>query len=331
MKTASNESEKGGGNNSTYFAAFSNLRPPGRETKSQPNRAAWRSVASSRRRPGQPRSVEPRKFRSSATASTMAVDLTPAFHVALYLVFLESLLFFAVIMQTKSVEPGTHSGVARYFGLVFLFQALAALFLALGEQLYEGYFSLYFSVMAVICIVIAVCFCVPAATAVAVPEPNNQCLQATTFIIAVAVLLLSTFALSTHLIAAPDIPYLNLFLRRELLGAMTGALLVLAAAATIRMLRQLKGRNGAFILLAGLALTAAFGLLWARLEPLCNQKAVGDPWPAQCPMPAAFDHNFMIAVLIMIANVLAAEGVLRLMAAGSGVEGYVEIIPIIHT
>lgn len=261
----------------------------------------------------------------------MAVDLTPSFHVALYLVFLESLLFFAVIMQTKSVEPGTHSGVARYFGLVFLFQALAALFLALGEQLYEGYFSLYFSVMAVICIVIAVCFCVPAATAVAVPEPNSQCLQATAFIIAVAVLLLATFALSAHLIAAPDIPYLSLFLRRELLGAIMGALLVLAAAATIRMLRQLKGRNGAFILLAGLALTAAFGLLWARLEPLCKQQDIGDPWPAQCPMPAAFDHNFMIAVLIMVANVLAAEGVLRLMAAGSGVEGYVEIIPIIHT
>lgn len=267
-------------------------------------------------------------LRPPLASPAMAVDLTPAFHVALYLVFLESLLFFAVIMQTKSVEPGTHSGVARYFGLVFLFQALASLFLALGEQLYKGYFSLYFSVMAAICIVIAVCFCVPAATAVAVPEPNNQCLQATVFIASVVVILLTTFAVSGHLNAAPDIPYLNLFLRRELLGAIGGAFLVLAAASTIRMLRQLKGGKGAFILLAGLALIAAFGILWARLEPLCKQKAAGEPWPPACPMPATFDHNFMIAVLIMIANVLAAEGILRLMAAGSGVVGYVEIIPV---
>lgn len=97
------------------------------------------------------------------------------------------------------------------------------------------------------------------------------------------------------------------------------------------MLRQLKGRNGAFILLAGLALIVLFGLLWVKLEPLCKQKAVGDAWPKACPMPSTFDHNFMITVLAMLSNVLAAEGVLRLMAAGSGVEGYVEIVPIIHT
>lgn len=261
----------------------------------------------------------------------MAVDLTPAFHVVLYLVFLESLLFFAVIMQTKSLEPGTHSGVARYFGLVFLFQALAALFLALGEQLYQGYFSLYASIMSSICIIIAVCFCVPAAVAVAVPEPSNQCLRATTFIIAVCALLLSTFVLSRHLVAAPDIPYMNLFLGRELLGAVVGALFLLSAASTVRMSRQLKGRNGAFILLTGLALIVAFGLMWAWLEPLCKQTGLDEVWPAECPMPPAFDHNFMIAALMMVANVLAAEGVLRLMAAGIGVEGYVEIIPIIHT
>lgn len=261
----------------------------------------------------------------------MAVDLTPAFHVALYMVFLESMLFFAVIMQTKSVEPGTHSGVARYFGMVFLFQALASLFLVLAEQFYEGYLSLYLAILAVVSILIAVSLCVPAATAVAVPEPNNACLQATTFVACVVVLLLSTFVLSARLVAAPDIPYINVALRRELLGAIAGAILVLAAAATIRMLRQLKGRNGAFILLAGLALTAAFGILWARLEPLCKQESAADPWPPSCPMPATFDHNFMIAVLVMVANVLAAEGVLRLMAAGSGVEGYVEIIPIIRS
>lgn len=234
-------------------------------------------------------------------------------------------------MQTKSVEPGTHSGVARYFGLVFLFQALAALFLALAEQMYNGSFSLYAAIMSSICLVITVCFCIPAATAVAVPEPQNQCLRATTFIASVCTLLLTTFVLSKKLIAAPDIPFVNSMLRRELLGAIIGALLVLVAASAIRMLRQLKGRNGAFILLAGLALIVVFGLLWAKLEPLCKQEAFGDGWPKACPMPSTFDHNFMITALAMLSNVLAAEGVLRLMAAGSGVEGYVEIVPIIHT
>lgn len=234
-------------------------------------------------------------------------------------------------MQTKSVEPGTHSGVARYFGLVFLFQALTALFLALAEQLYKGSFSIYAAIMSSICMVIAICFCIPAAAAVAVPEPQNQCLRATTFITCVCALLLSTFVLSKKLVAAPDIPHINLMLRRELLGAIIGALLILAIASTIRMLRQLKGRNGAFILLAALALIVLFGLFWAKLEPLCKQEVVGGEWPQACPMPPSFDHNFMIAFLLMMSNVLAAEGVLRLMAAGSGVEGYVEIVPIIHT
>lgn len=93
----------------------------------------------------------------------------------------------------------------------------------------------------------------------------------------------------------------------------------------------MKGKNGAFILLAGLALIVAFGVLWGRLEPICQVENREQEWPDNCPVPEMFDHNFMIAALMMFANVLMAEGVLRLMAAGSGVEGYVEIIPIIQT
>lgn len=259
----------------------------------------------------------------------MAVDLTPAFHVSLYLVFLESLLFFAVIMQTKNVEPGTHSGVARYFGMVFLFQALACLFLVFAEQLYQGYFSVYFSILAVTATIIAVSFCVPAAAVVAAPEPNTQCLQVTAFVSAVAIILLSTFAFSSHFVAAPDIPNINALLRHELLGAVIGAIVVLVIASVVRMLRQLKGRNGALILLAGLSLILIFGFLWARFEPLCKQTQIDQPFPQTCPMPAAFDHNSMIATMFLLSNILTAEGVLRLMAAGSGIEGYAEIFRVI--
>lgn len=264
------------------------------------------------------------------SATAMAVDLTPSFHVALYMLFLESMLFFAVIMQTKSVEPGTHTGVARCFGMVFLFQALSALFLVLSEQFFEGYVSLYFAIVTLVCLSIAVFFCIPAAAAVAIPE-NNHCFRAAALITSTIIVLITTFVLSPRLGAAPDIPYINLLLRHEIFGAIIGALIILSIAATFRMIRQLKGRNGAFILLAGLALITSFGLLWAHLEPLCQQTKPNEPWPPSCPMPAAFDHNFMIAALILVANVLAAEGVLRLMAAGTGVEGYVEIVPVIHT
>lgn len=237
-------------------------------------------------------------------------------------------------MQTTDVDPATHSGVAKAFGMVYLFQALACLSLVLSIQLYAGYFSLYFAILAVVCIVIAVAMCVPAAASVAVPEGQSGLLQAALVGAWSAVLLLSTFVLSGHFVAAPDIPYMTLFLRRELLGAITGALLILAAASVVRMLRQLKGRNGAFILLAGLGLVAMFGLVWAHFEPLCVLKdgqGAGNAWRSECPLPSAFDHNVMFAVLLMVANVLAAEGVLRLMAAGSGVEGYAEIIPIISS
>jgi hypothetical protein len=257
----------------------------------------------------------------------MAVDLTLAFHVCLYTLFLESLLFFAVVMQTKSQEPGTHGGVARSFGLVFLFQALAALFLVLSEQLYEGYFSLYCSILAVICIILAVVMCVPAAASVAVPESQRPGLKSVAYLAWILILLMTSFVLSARFSAGPDIPYITLFLRKELLGAILGALLILAAAAIVRMLRQLKGRNGAFILLAGLALIVAFGLVWGRLEPLCAQTSADKTeWPTDCPLPRAFDHNVLFTVLLMVANVLSAEGVLRLMAAGSGAEGYAEII-----
>lgn len=233
-------------------------------------------------------------------------------------------------MQTKSVEPDSHFGIARFFGMVFLFQALYAFFLALSEQFYDGYFSLYCSILAAISIVIAIGFTIPAAAAVAIPESNSWWLQATIFIFGTLIILLSTFNLSSRIIAAPEFPYINLSLRRKLLGAMIGGLIILSLAALIRMVRHLKGKNGAYILLASIILTALSGFLWTLIEPICHQNEVTDPWPKTCPLSSTYDHNFAMASIVMISNVLAAEGVLRLMAVGSAVEGFTYIPTVIH-
>lgn len=235
------------------------------------------------------------------------------------------------IMQTKSVEPGAHSGIARYFGLIFLFQALSALFTVLSEQFYKGFFSFYFAVFAVIMTTLAVILCVPAAVAVAVPEPNQTAVQAVAFVAAALAIVCSAIFIGPVLAAVLDVPYVDRTLRRDLLAAMAAAMAVLGVAAAVRMVRRMKGRNGALILMAGLALAVSFGAFWLWLEPRCRQMVLNQDWPESCPLSRSFDHNFFIVVFLMVANVLAAEGVLRLMAAGSGVEGYVEIIPIIPT
>lgn len=171
--------------------------------------------------------------------------------------------------------------------------------------------------------------CIPAAASIAVPEGRRAGLKTASVLAWVLIVLLCTFVFSTKLNAGPDIPYMTTFLRKELLGAILGALVVLALASLLRMIRLLKGRNGAFILLVGLSLIMAFGIVWMQLEPLCSQSGSRkETWPQSCPLPRSFDHNVLFTALLMIANVLSAEGVLRLMAAGSGAEGYTEIITI---
>lgn len=233
-------------------------------------------------------------------------------------------------MQTKTVEPGTHSGIARYFGLIFFFEALTALSVVFSEQLYAGQISYIFAILAIIAASLAVALCVPAAMAVVVPENAFAFGQFATLVLAVGAIVASAMFGAPRLVAAPDLPYVDPSLRRQILAAVAAATGVLALAAAVRMTRRMKGRNGAFILLAGLSLALAFGVLWARLEPVCK-RALGEPWPSNCLLPSTFDHNFMLVVVTMLANVLAAEGVLRLMAAGQGEEGYVEIPTVIET
>jgi hypothetical protein len=46
---------------------------------------------------------------------------------------------------------------------------------------------------------------------------------------------------------------------------------------------------------------------------------------SSCPLPLRVDHNALLIFLLLCSNMLGAEGSLRLMAAGNGMEGYLEI------
>lgn len=48
-------------------------------------------------------------------------------------------------------------------------------------------------------------------------------------------------------------------------------------------------------------------------------------YPDTCPFPRAFDHNAVAVMGLLVVAALAAEAALRLMAAGHGARGYVEI------
>lgn len=215
---------------------------------------------------------------------------------------------------------------------MFLFQAFAALFTALSEQTYAGPVSYYFAILSIAMTVLAVAVTIPASVSVAIPEPNRVIVHALAYSLSIIAIIATSLKMGPVLQAGPDVPYVDGTLQREVLVALAASITVLSAASVVRLVRPLKGRNGALILVASLTLVLAFGYLWSWLEPLCRMEDDGKGLPAdQCPLPKSFDHNCLIGIIIMTANVLAAEGVLRLMAAGSGVEGYVEIIPVIQT
>lgn len=252
------------------------------------------------------------------------VDQTVAFYIALYVLAMETLLFFAVVMHSQNAEPLLHPGVARHFGLLFLFQAASALLMVVAEQTYPSAVSEAFALLTIVTISCAVCMSIPAALVVAFPEGSESptaSKRATAAAAFTLVLVLCVLALPGESRAVLDLPYVPRFVRERTLGAMAGAAVVLASAAGVRMVRGLKGRNGALVLAASVGILAVFGLLWAVLEPLCRTKN-GQPFPVKkCPLPPAFDHNVLVTSMMVICNALAAEGVLRLMQAGDGGQG----------
>lgn len=252
------------------------------------------------------------------------VDQTLAFYIVLYVLAMETLLFFAVVMHSQNAEPLLHPGVARHFGLLFLFQAASALLMVVAEQTYPSPVSEAFALLTVVSIACAVCMSIPAALVVAFPEGSESptaTRRATTALGFTVLLALCVLALPGESRAVLDLPYVPRFVRERTLGAMAGAAVVLATAAAVRMARGLKGRNGALVLAASVGVLALFGLLWAVLEPLCRHR-YDNAFPAKrCPLPQAFDHNVVVTLMMIVCNALAAEGVLRLMQAGDGGQG----------
>eukprot|EP00184_Porphyridium_aerugineum_P008605 CAMPEP_0184692286 /NCGR_PEP_ID=MMETSP0313-20130426/835_1 /TAXON_ID=2792 /ORGANISM="Porphyridium aerugineum, Strain SAG 1380-2" /LENGTH=267 /DNA_ID=CAMNT_0027150111 /DNA_START=184 /DNA_END=987 /DNA_ORIENTATION=+ len=253
-----------------------------------------------------------------------AIDSTRAFHIFLYILALEGFLFFAVVTQTKSQEPGAHGGISRSFGLMFLFQSVAALFLVISSQLFPGVISLYASVISTGSMILVAAMCIPASASICFPEARRRSLKTVAVIAFLSIVLICSFFLGPYMEASPDIPFIPLGFRKQVLGSIIGGLLSVVISCGFRMIRNLKGRNGAFVLVLGCSLILAAGFIWSKLEPRCDASDVKN-W--NCPMPRAFDHNSLFTVLLAVGNILGAEGVLRLMAAGNGSEGYVEIIP----
>lgn len=234
-------------------------------------------------------------------------------------------------MHTKTVKPGSHTGISKYFGLVFLYQAFVAVCTALSEQLHDSAFSFYFAILSVAFTFLAVAVSIPATVAVAVPENHLKLPQEIVFIISLIVIMSSAFFLGPNLRAVIELPFVETSVNAKALGAMAGVFLMMNIAAAIRLFRARQGKLGAAMLLVGMLLASSSGVFWVYMEPLCRRVDIGDVWPESCPMPDRFSHNAIMALVMLVANFLAAEGAIRLMAAGSGLEFYSEITHYIDT
>lgn len=225
----------------------------------------------------------------------------------------------------KTTEPGSHTGIAKYFGLLFLFQALVALCAALTEQLYDSAFSLYFAVLSVVAMFLAVGVSIPASVAVAVPELDKKILQAVVFCFSLAGIICSTFLIGPSQKAVLELPFVPRSVKSNALGAMGGAFVMVSVAAATRSLRKTKGRSGAVFLGAGMTLASLSGMFWVWVEPMCRRVNPGNAWPESCPLPVGFNHNSLMTLFLIVANIYVAEGAIRLMTVESGPDIYRDI------
>lgn len=212
-----------------------------------------------------------------------------------------------------------------------MFQALIALCSALSEQLFGGALSFYFAALSMVFMFLAVAMSIPAAVAIAVPENYLKLPQEITFILALIGIVCSALFIGPNLRAVIELPYVGKSVNANALGAMAGAFSMMAIAATIRLFRERRGKDGAAMLLVGMVLASFSGIFWIYVEPMCRRMDPGKMWPESCPVWGGFNHNSIMALVLLVANFLAAEGAIRLMAAGSGLDFYSEIPHYIET
>eukprot|EP00871_Galdieria_phlegrea_P000031 jgi/Galph1/1028/GphlegSOOS_G5794.1 len=246
----------------------------------------------------------------------MFVDLSSSYNTGLYVVAIECFLFFAVITQTKVEEATSLDVGARAFALFFLFQCLALLFWAFSNESYPGAFSYYSAnlsaVFGILCM-IALNF---ANASVAVFDRRKQALY--------RFMLIVNFSITAVCIALVDLEYNQETFNRVILGAALGTLIATAIGCLIRCFQPNKGRNGALIALLGSLAFLATCVAWLYLNNVCIGQDEHNILPS-CPLSRKFDHNFLWSIILMLTNVLGAEGALRIMAANHEYEDYTEI------
>eukprot|EP00190_Bangiopsis_sp_CCMP1999_P007590 CAMPEP_0198726120 /NCGR_PEP_ID=MMETSP1475-20131203/3281_1 /TAXON_ID= ORGANISM="Unidentified sp., Strain CCMP1999" /NCGR_SAMPLE_ID=MMETSP1475 /ASSEMBLY_ACC=CAM_ASM_001111 /LENGTH=171 /DNA_ID=CAMNT_0044488015 /DNA_START=352 /DNA_END=867 /DNA_ORIENTATION=- len=165
----------------------------------------------------------------------------------------------------------------------------------------------------------------PTAATVAVPEMRYRTWKAVITGLSAAVLFGSILIVGPILGLEMDIMYIPLRLQHCLVGGIFGALVIILLSSYIRIVRPpepLKGRSGAAVLSIGTIIILFSTILWAFMKRGCHFK---NGSLEHCPLPMFFDHNATLCLAAIVANVLIAEGALRLMAAGTGMDGYVQI------
>lgn len=217
--------------------------------------------------------------------SAIAIDGSLGVTLALVALALECALFAAVIVQTASTEPGTHVPLSRSFTLLFGLTAATAGLTAVT--------TLFGSSSAIAhAAATAACACLAGATLGTLPAA-----------------------------AAVVFPEAHRGTEKTAAFVAGGGALLLAAAG--RATRDLGGRGGAAVLAVAVLAGGGVAALWTWVEPRCRLMA--GVYPTTCPFPRAFDHNAVAVTGLLVVAALAAEAALRLMAAGNGARGYVEI------
>jgi hypothetical protein len=231
-----------------------------------------------------------------------------------------------VVTQTKAEQAERLDWEARGFSLFFLFQSLAILFWAFSNELFPGTFSYYSAVLSAVfglCCIFCLSF---TAASIAVFDRRKRALYRFILILnfgitAVCSILALQFPPVTY-----DLAYLPEPIKQSIVGAALGSLVANALCCFIRCFEANKGRNGALISLLGSLFFIATCIAWLYLNDVCvgKEEAVSTLLPS-CPLGKNFDHNFVWALVLVVINVLGAEGALRIMAANHDYEDYVDI------
>ncbi|GJQ09056.1 hypothetical protein GpartN1_g847.t1 [Galdieria partita] len=254
----------------------------------------------------------------------MFVDISSSYNTALYVIAIECFLFFAVITQTKTEEAESLDLEARGFAAFFLFQSLALLFWAFSNELFPGpfsYYSAHLSAAFGICCIFSLSF---TAASIAVFDRRKRALHRFIVILnygitAVCSILAIDFPGVTY-----DLAYLPEPIKQCIIGAAIGSLLANTICCLIRCFEANKGRNGALISLLGSLFFIGTCIGWLYLNNVCVEETLSSFSPS-CPLGKKFDHNFFWAIVLVVINVLGAEGALRIMAANHEYEDYVDI------